>query len=131
MKMARTLGQEIARGGASKPAGSNGKRPLTGTDKAHFESFDAAALKEDVNRLVDMADKAREAFQPVKDEKKKLKAERGYHMGGFGVCIQLRRMDPVEARSMWLTIKTYAVDAGLDDPDLVDRMMADAEGTDA
>lgn len=91
---------------------------------ANLAGFDPDQLKADVAELVTMADDAREYSAPITEKKQYLKAERGYHMGGFGVCLQLERKDLVEARDMWRTIKTYAMAKGLDDPDLVDKMEA-------
>jgi hypothetical protein len=96
--------------------------PANVSHGANLIGYDPQQLKTDVATIIDMLDKAREDAAPIKEKKDWLKAERGYHMGGFGVCLQLDRKDPVEARDMWRTIKAYAEARGLDDPDLVDKM---------
>lgn len=106
----------------------NGEKdaPVKVASLANFKGFDGEQLKADLTEIIGLADKAKEDSQPVKDKKAELKAERGYNMKAFGTCIQMERAETLEARDMWLTIKAYAEAKGLDNPDLVDKMMEDA-----
>lgn len=97
-------------------------RPIEVSTSHNLVGLDPEKLVEDVREVISLQDSHKEAGQPISDQKKALKSERGYHMGGFAACMKLERMDPVERRDWWLTVKTYAEQMGLDDPDLVDQM---------
>lgn len=111
--MARKLEQEV-----------NGTKadPIEISSKHNLMGFDPEELVKDVREIISLTETASLAGQPVSDMKKFLKAERGYHMGALAQCVKLERMEPPEARDWWLTVKTYAEHAGLDDPDLIDVM---------
>lgn len=100
---------------------ANGE-PVQVSTRHNLEGLDPDQLVSDVREIISLQEELKEAGEPIKDQKKSLKSERGYHMGGFQVCMKLERMDPVERRDWWLTVRTYAERIGLNDPDLVDQM---------
>lgn len=92
-------------------------------------NFDPREALRDVDNIIELADQAKEDAQPVKDEKARIKAERGYNMKGFGFGLQMRRADVTEARDMLRTALAVAEGIGLVNagavkmvPDLVDMM---------
>ncbi|MGE0699083.1 MAG: hypothetical protein AB7O57_08310 [Hyphomicrobiaceae bacterium] len=93
--------------------------------------FNPAEALADVDNVIALTDDAKEQSQPVKDEKSRLKTERGYNMKGFNVGIQMRRAERPEAVDMLRTIIACAEGMGLVEqgaikmvPDLVDLMEA-------
>jgi len=88
---------------------------------ANLTGFDGPQMTADVEKILSLGEDVREASEPIKEQKAYLKSERGYHMGAFGVCVQMARKDLTEAKDMWRTIKAYAMAKGFDDPDLVDQ----------
>lgn len=109
---------------ARKLKSVDAKPEVEEVSRTNFTGYDGSALIEDVNRINEMVDNAKEGAQPVKDERAKLKAERGYHMKAFADICGMARKDTLEQRDWWRTIKAWAEAQGLDDPDLVDRMEA-------
>ena len=100
------------------------KRIETVAHKANFAGYDGKQLLTDVDRIEAKNGKLKEAAGPMKEDLKKLKHDRGYHMGGFSVLRRLRRMEPTDAQDMARTIIAGIEAAGFLDPDLVDRAEA-------
>jgi len=99
----------------------------------HNSIFDPDAALSDIDNVIALVDDAKESGIPVKDEKARLKSERGYNMKGFSVGIQLRRAEKPEATDMLRTIIAVAEGIGLVErgtikvvPDLVDLMEEEA-----
>lgn len=71
---------------------------------ANFVGFDPVSAADDVDRLIDMIDQAKEGTAPIKAEKSRLKAERGYNMKGVAMGIVIRRADIREAHDIVQTL---------------------------